>query len=455
MTFGILTQYYPPEMGAPQARLAHLAKQFVRRGHEVTVLTAMPNYPTGRILPGYGGPYSNEVLGGVTIKRCWIYPSNSVRRLPRLASYVSFVASSLAVGAITMPSVDYLLTESPPLFLGVSGYLLNRLSGSRWIFNVSDLWPESAVRLGMIGPGMALRSVSRLEAWCYRNAWLVSGQSRGILSNIKERFPKTSTYYLSNGVDTEVFTPIAERSGICTTFADNNRECVVMYAGLHGIAQGLHQVLEVARRISSELRVRFVFLGDGPEKRALMARARDLSLKNVQFLEPVPHLEIPTALSAADIAFIPLKIDLPGAVPSKLYEAMAVGLPILLTAEGEPASIVRETGAGIVTQPGNINQMESALRKLASDGGCRREYGSNGRRAAIQQFDRSRIADAFISYLEAALSWGLESPPGRVRNVAGFHSETCKPSVGCDDSAQHESRRVLSLRNLIPSKNNK
>ena len=403
MRLGILSQYYPPEMGAPQARLSELAARFVQRGHEVTVLTAMPNYPGGKIMPGYGGWFRSENMDSVRVKRCWIYPSNSVEKLPRLASYASFVASSAVLGMFTLPDVDFLLTESPPLFLGISGYALARLKRARWIFNVSDLWPESAVRLGIIGPGIALRLAQRLEAWCYRNAWLVSGQSAGILADIHARFPQVPTYHLSNGVDTTMFVPATIPPGPRTESVDLD-DCLIMYAGLHGIAQGLDLVLEAARRIDGKLRARFVFAGDGPEKRGLIQKARDLGLRNLRFMDPMPRENIPAALRQADIAVVPLKLDLPGAVPSKLYEAMAVGIPVVLVGEGEPAAIVRETKAGLVVRPGNVSELEAAVRTLATDRRLRAEYGANGRRAALERFDRRHIADAFINYLENRLN---------------------------------------------------
>ena len=399
MRFGILTQYYPPEMGAPQARLSELAARFAARGHQVTVLTAMPNYPSGKIHPGHGGVFRRETREGVNIARCWIYPSNSVRTLHRLASYGSFVVSSGLLGAFALPRLDYLLTESPPLFVGPAGYALARLKGARWIFNVSDLWPESAVRLGVIGPGTALRAAQRLEAWCYRKAWLVSGQSAGILSDIHARFPGVPTYHLSNGADTAKFTPRSAPSPWRERLADSE-QCVILYAGLHGIAQGLDQILDAARQIGNELPVRFVFAGDGPEKTGLVAQANQLRLSRVRFFDPVPRAEMPNLLRAADIAVIPLKVHLPGAVPSKLYEAMSAGLPVLLIGEGEPAGIVRETQAGIAVAPGDAQGLETALRKLAGDPGFRAECGMHGRRAAVARFDRNRIADAFLTRLE-------------------------------------------------------
>src|SRR5688572_29022902 len=150
MHFVIHTQYYPPETGAPQARLSALARGLAEAGHRVTVLTAMPNYPRGVIHKGYGGWVKMEERDGVHILRAWIYPTQSTVIVPRLLNYFSFVFSSFWVGLIHLNAPDIIFTESPPLFLGISGYLLSLFKSSRWMFNVSDLWPESAVRLGVV-----------------------------------------------------------------------------------------------------------------------------------------------------------------------------------------------------------------------------------------------------------------------------------------------------------------
>jgi colanic acid biosynthesis glycosyl transferase WcaI len=404
MRIGVLTQYYPPETGAPQARLSHLAEAFARQGHEVVVLTAMPNYPRGRVFEGYGGVFRRETRNGVTVLRSWIYPTQSVGRVRRLLNYFSFVGSSILVGSVKLPKLDYLVTESPPLFLGIAGYLLARRTGARWIFNVSDLWPESAVRLGVIGPGAALRASERLEAFCYRKAWLVTGQSREILADVEARFPGTSTYLLSNGVDTEMFGPERRSPESRRRLADDapyNGACVAVYAGLHGIAQGLDQVLDAAIELKDET-IQFVLVGEGPEKARLVARAAGMGVGKVRFLDSLSREEMPALMASADVAIVPLKLRLPGAVPSKLYEAMGSGAPVVLVAEGESASIVNETGAGIVVAPGDVGGLARALKSLASDAALRRRMGAAGRAAAEERFSRRTIANRFIERLEEA-----------------------------------------------------
>ncbi|MEJ2648328.1 MAG: glycosyltransferase family 4 protein, partial [Sedimentisphaerales bacterium] len=249
MKFIIHTQYYIPEIGAPQARLSELAEKMLAGGHEVTVITALPNYPLGQLYAGFGGIFKREVRNGVSIIRTWIYPTKSVELLPRLFNYFSFVISSLLLGILFLPRADYLITESPPLFLGISGFLLSRLKRAKWIFNVSDLWPESAVRLGVIGEGFPLTISEKLELFCYQKAWLVTGQSAEILRGVKHKCPKGNTFHLSNGVDSTLFRPEL-RSGDLHNELGEGVECVAIYAGLHGIAQGLNQIIEAARMLN-------------------------------------------------------------------------------------------------------------------------------------------------------------------------------------------------------------
>lgn len=405
MRIGILTQYYPPEMGAPQARLSHLAGQCAAGGHEVVVLTGMPNYPTGRVFPGYGGLWRREVREGVTVVRCFLYPTQKTGLLPRLLSYFSFVLSSLLIGLFALGRLDYLLTESPPLFLGISGYFLSRRTGARWIFNVSDLWPESAVHLGAVREGFGLRAATALEGFCYRKAWLVTGQSREILDNIRSRFPSIPVYHLSNGVDTDLFRPerrtAAARARLLDGAREPERACIALYAGLHGMAQGLEQLLEAAARLRDLDALWIVLVGEGPEKRRLIEKNRAMGLTRVRFLEALPREEMPALLASADLALVPLKMSLPGAVPSKIYEAMGAGVPLVLIADGEAASLVQRSGAGRVAAPGDLDAVASSIRELAADPALRERLGRAGRSAAERDFDRRVIARRFLERLEA------------------------------------------------------
>lgn len=396
LKFLIHTQYYPPEIGAPQARLSELARGLNERSFLVSILTALPNYPWGVVFKGYKTLWVRETIDQIPVVRTWIYPTQKVNFIPRLLNYFSFVFSSLLLGVWGTGKVDFLMTESPPLFLGISGYLISRLKGAKWIFNVSDLWPESVVRLGMLKPGLLLGLARKLEAFFYRKAWLVSGQSKDILRDINERFPGVRTYHLSNGVDVNLFSPEKFDPQVRQELSPGG-EMVVFYGGLHGVAQGLDQVLEVASSFKNK--VRFVLVGDGPEKQRLRAKARKMGLENVVFLDVVPKDKMPAYVASADICVVPLCGLIPGAVPSKIYEAMASAKPILLIAEGEAQEIVEENKAGLAVSPGNIEGIRIALTSLLQDEQMRMQMGNNGRQATINAYSRQSIINDFHNIL--------------------------------------------------------
>jgi glycosyltransferase involved in cell wall biosynthesis len=212
-----------------------------------------------------------------------------------------------------------------------------------------------------------------------------------------------------NGVDTERFSP-QQRSAEVRSGLPGEGKCIALYAGLHGLAQGLDQLLEAAARLRND-DLRFLLVGDGTEKASLVEAARAQGLDNVTFHPARPREEIPGLLASADIAIVPLKRRLIGAVPSKLYEAMASGLPVVLVAEGEPADIVRSTGSGIVVAPGDIDGLAGAVRQLARSPDARLRFGVAAREAAVERFDRRRLCDEFIQALESDAGFGGPSEP--------------------------------------------
>lgn len=398
--FVILSQYYTPEIGAPQARLSELARRIVARGHRVTVLTAMPNYPTGRIHDGYGGLTSSEVLDGVRVVRCALYPSKSLRTLPRLLSYLSFVFSSVCIGLARVGRADYVMVESPPLFLGFAGWILSRAKRARMIFNVSDLWPDSVLRLGKLRErSTPLRLALAVESFCYQSSWMISGQSHGILDNIGQRFPQTHRFLLTNGVDPNLFSP-ERRCAERRLSLSGGRSVLALYAGLHGLAQGLANVLDAAVLVRDLTDLAIVFIGDGPLREELQVRANGLGLDNVRFLPPASRVEMPEIVASADICIAPLGMHLPGAIPSKIYEGMGSGVAVLLVADGEPARLVERTGCGLVVPMDDAPALAAAMRRLYSEPGLRATLGDRGRQAALTEFNRDTIVARFIDYLE-------------------------------------------------------
>ncbi len=385
-------------------RLARLVRGLVQAGHEVWVLTAMPNYPDGRIRPGYGGLIRKGRLEGARIVRAFIYPSKSLSLLKRMSSYLSFVASSAVVGGLLLPwRFDYFFTESPPLFLGMSGWLLSRTRRARWIFNVSDLWPASAVWLGIVREGPALRAAQRLEAFCYRKAWLVTGQTRSILRDIAARFPDVETYYLPNGADSWA-PPDSERVQYFRNLIGGEGRCVAVYAGLLGAAQDLGQLLDAMKLLPDDVPLRLVFVGEGPEKSGLISKTREMGLDNVLFLDPIPRADVPALHCAADIGLTCLSGKFKDAVPSKIFDVMRAGNPLLLIAEGEAVDLVKEIGCGYPVRPGDIEGINEALRELVRNPSLRKTLGEKGRQAADSIFDGDLVVRNFVQYLEDRLA---------------------------------------------------
>lgn len=403
MRLCILSQFYVPEMGAPQVRLSELAERLIDRGWSVEVLTALPNYPTGRVFPEYSPTRAvTEQIGRVRTVRVPMWPSKG-RMATRLVSYASFIGSAAAWGARLISKPDLLWVESPPLFIAYAAWALSAQLGCPYVFNVSDLWPESAVRMGMVAEdGLATRLTRQLEAQAYRRAAGVTGQSDEILAGVARAAPGTRTCLVTNGVDPGRFgAPQADPEA--RALLGDEPGPVFVYAGLFGFAQGLDQILDAAARLPASAPGRFVLIGEGPVRADLQARIAREGLSRVRVVGPQPRGRIPAILAAADAAIITLGMSIPGAVPSKIYEAMASALPIVLVADGEPARRVLDAEAGLVVPPGDVDGLVRAVQAIGGDAGQRAQMGAAGRRAAETTYHRDRIADGLDTFLRSAL----------------------------------------------------
>jgi glycosyltransferase involved in cell wall biosynthesis len=401
VTFLLLTQYFPPETGAPQNRLYQLCLFLLKKKVEVTVLTAMPNYPGMTIQPGYRGKkYVSENDNGIAVHRCYIYVSKKRSILPRLLNYFSFVLSSAYYGTRIRGEFDFIFCESPPLFLAWTAMFLAKRKKAKLVFNVSDLWPESAVTLGVVKNRLLLNFAYRLERTAYHRAAIVTGQTRHIAKNISLRFPGVKTFWLPNGADPELFeeekSPNDWRKGMGFSAGD----FICLYAGILGLAQGLEVILGAAKLLRDVPEIKFILLGSGPEKEHLLHLKNEMRLQHVYFPEPVSRQEMRKILSAADCAIVPLK-DIPlfrGAVPSKAFEAMALGLPLLLGVNGEAKELLIDEGqSGLHFMPEDPSSLAEAIRQLKYDPGLCQKLGTNGKHYARTRFNREKIAEDFYN----------------------------------------------------------
>ena len=399
----ILTQYFPPEIGAPQNRLFELALRIQKEGIEVNALTAMPNYPHMVVHKDYKGTFSSsEMMQGIKVHRRWIYVSKKTGIIHRLLNYFSFVFTSLFAGIFSVKKHDLILCESPPLFLGISAYIICKIRGSKLIFNVSDLWPESAEKLGIVTNKSMLALATTLEEFLYKSSVLVTGQTQGIVQDISSRFPNKKVYWLPNGVDLTLFSPDEVQSDFREKHDFSNSDLLFFYAGILGIAQGLDVIVDAAKRIADK-NVKIVFLGEGPEKKRLKKRVESESISNVFFIDAITKAEMPAFVKAMDVSIVPLRrLDLfKGAIPSKIFENLAMKKPILLGVEGEAKELFIEEGkSGMFFTPENDEELAKCISEISSAPEIVLDFGENGRNYVDKKFNRNNIAQAFNEQLK-------------------------------------------------------
>ncbi|MGH2508876.1 MAG: glycosyltransferase family 4 protein [Ktedonobacteraceae bacterium] len=402
-----VTPYYPPEKGAAQVRISETAQRLVLHGYQVTVLTTVPNYPTGIVPHAYRGHLvQEEMRNGVRVVRVWSYISPNKGFFRRILAQLAFAMCAPLLGWRRIGRPDVIIVESPPLFDAFAGRMLAWLKHCPFIFTVSDIWPESAIQLGMLRQRSLIRLAEWLEWSTYQRASRVWAVTKGICHTLIERgLPSEKVFLLTNGVDTKTFRPLPQAQarlelGLAEHF-------MVLYAGTHGIAQGLTTVLEAAQLLQDRPEIQLVLAGDGAEKADLIVSARQRGLTNVTFLEALPHARMPLLLSACDICLVPLKkVQLfEGALPSKMYEAMACARPIVLGVEGEARQLLeQEARSAIAVEPENANALADAILHLYVHPEELAQLGQQGRAFVEAHFDREQLVKKLEVHILAVLN---------------------------------------------------
>ncbi|MBL4658016.1 MAG: glycosyltransferase family 4 protein [Flavobacteriales bacterium] len=392
----IITQYFPPEVGAAQSRLYELAIRLKAKGAQITILTALPNYPVMEIHEGYRGKiFFTEDMDGLKVMRSWIYVSKGTGMLSRMMNYLSFTFTSMVFGLFSAGKQDIIFCESPPIFLGASSLFLSLAKGANMVFNVSDLWPESAVKLGVVKNPLAISMATWLEELCYRNSALITGQTKGITDHIAERFPNKKTYWLRNGSNSDLFNHELDKSWRAENDFDEE-DFILLYAGIIGLAQGLEVILEAAAQQQQWFNMKFLIIGGGPEKEKLVQLSEEMELKHLRFMDVQPRSAMPAILAACNAVIIPLK-KLPlfeGAIPSKIYESTMMGKPLLLGVEGEAKTFfIDDAKAGLAFEPENGEDLAKQIDRLYEDRALAKELGDNGRAYVNANFSLDNIAD--------------------------------------------------------------
>ena len=396
-----LTDNFPPEINAPASRTFEHCREWVRAGHEVTVITCAPNFPTGKVFEGYENRWrSREIMEGVNVVRVWSYITANEGFLKRTLDYLSFMASATAA-AISLPRPDVIVATSPQFFTACAGYAVSRLRGVPYVFELRDLWPESIRAVGAMNDGSMLRALERVELFLYRKATAVVSVTHAFKKILVERgIDAGKIHVVTNGADLSHFRPRARDEGLAQSLGLKDK-FIAGYVGTHGMAHALETVIEAAVALSHRPDLHFVLLGDGASKNALKARAATAGLTNITFIDSVPKAEVARYWSLLDVSIIHLKRTplFLTVIPSKLFECMAMGIPVLHGVEGESADIVVRDGAGLLFQPESAEALRDVLVALAADPEQRAVIRARALIAAAQ-YDRSALAQDMLNLLD-------------------------------------------------------
>ena len=400
-----LSQYFPPEAGATQARAYEMANNWIKLGHSVTMLTEFPNHPSGIIPSQYIGKlFERTVVDGIEVIRVWVKASPVKNFRNRMLFYLSYMFSGIIAGIFfARGRYNLLYATSPPLFVGGAALVLSYIKRIPMVFEVRDLWPESAVALGELSNSRAISWSTKLETACYRKAIQVIVVSHGAYNRLIQRgISPDKLFVLPNGANIDMFNFNGYERERLRNELGMGGQFVALYAGIHGLAQGLETIIETARLLQVFPKVHIILIGDGPKKAELLSLANEYGLPNLTLLPEKPNEQIPSYLSAADIALVPLKKAevFNGVLPSKIFDAWACERPVLLSIDGEARELVESVLGGLYIPPETPNKMAEAIINLMNSPMELDSMGKNGCAYTKLYHSRKVLAEILISHLE-------------------------------------------------------
>ncbi len=403
-----LTDNFPPEVNAPASRTFEHCREWVARGARVTVITCAPNFPKGKVFNGYKNRlWQSEVMDGIRVIRVWTFITANEGFTKRVLDYVSFMLTG-AVAALFVRKVDVVVGTSPQFFTACAAWAVGGLKRVPWVFELRDIWPESIKAVGAMQDSLAIRVLERIELILYRHASRIVAVTHAFKDTLMRRgIDGSKIDVITNGVDLSNFSPLPKDAGLSAELGLN--DCFVAgYIGTHGLAHGLETLLNAAQtlqQVPGAENIRILFLGDGAKKAELVESAKTRGLRNVVFVASVPKDQVPWYWSLLDVSIIHLrKTDLfTSVIPSKLFECMGMGIPVLHGVAGESAAIVQTEQVGEVFESDNVQQLVDALLKLRADEARFKSYQANGLLAA-KRYDRKQLAASMLEILKKVIA---------------------------------------------------
>lgn len=405
MNIVYLSQHFYPEMGAPSTRVLEMSSAWVKAGHQVTVVTCFPNHPTGVIPPQYRGRiFLKESYEGIRVFRNLVYATPNQGVIKRTISHLSFMFTSLFLSLPRLGKVDVIIVTSPPFFTALAALVMSWWKRRPFVFEVRDLWPAAIVELGVIKAKPIIAILESLELFLYRRASKVVVVTESFKEDLVKRgIPASKIEIIFNGVDPERFGRI-DALTVKKAFGFEGR-FIILYTGAVGLSHSLQTVVSVAKNFR-EQDFLFLLVGEGAMKKSLEELTMQSDLKNVIFWPGQPREKMPEIYALADICLVSLrKVPLfQKVIPSKIFEILASGRPVVAALEGEAARLLERSGAALVIPPEDLHALQEAIDHLAKNEALRQKMGENGAGFVRRYFDRTDLALQYETVLGSVLA---------------------------------------------------
>jgi colanic acid biosynthesis glycosyl transferase WcaI len=409
-----ISQYFPPEMGAPAARASELAAHWAQAGHEVSVLTGFPNHPTGVVPPEWKAQLRKltyrERINGVNVFRTWLWPLPNRKAHERMRNYASFCVSA-ALRGMTIPRPDVVIASSPQLLVGLSGWWIAFSRQLPFVFEVRDLWPESLTAVGVGQENSLLHhTLAAVAKFLYEHSHRIVVVTPAFKDHLIQRWrlPAEKIAVVENGVEADLFAP-------CPPAANDKlrqdlalqEKFLVCYIGTMGMAHGLETLLDAAAQLQLQnSKTHFLLVGEGAEKERIKSLAKSRGLANVTFLDQQPREKIPAFISASDACLVLLKKTdvFKTVIPTKMLEFMSCARPVILGVDGQARQIIEDAEAGLIIEPENSGALAAAINQLSADRALGVSLGQKGREYILQNFSRGGTAEKYIEVLQKVVN---------------------------------------------------
>jgi colanic acid biosynthesis glycosyl transferase WcaI len=402
-----VSPYFPPEMGAPSARVSELARHWAQAGHDVTVLTAFPNQPNGVVPPAYRKAMRRLVLTedyyGARVERTWLIPTPNRKPWERIVNYASYCVSALLRG-LFLPKPEAIIGTSPQMLAAVAGLGLAKLRRVPFILEVRDLWPESLIGVGLAGNKHPLyRLIGKLADMLYRHSDHIVVVSPAFKDYLHRHWgiPLDRMSIIVNGVEQDLFSPGEPDQQLLSEFGFAGK-FVVSYIGTLGSAQGASTILQAAELLRHRPEIAFLLVGDGADRESIERQVRDQKLQNLKLLPQQPRSAVPSLIRSSKVCLVVLRGSevFKTVIPTKMLEFMSCGRPVVVAVQGQAQEIVEAAQAGLCVPPEDPGALAAAVERLYKDEEERERLGRNGRHYVVRYFSREQTARDYIAVLQ-------------------------------------------------------